>query len=107
MKRILLILAALAAWQHWDRLEPMLLGNQQQVAEHREVILYATSWCGYCAKTRAFLGERGIAYTEMDIEKSADARRAYDALGGRGVPVLKVNDTVIHGYDPQGILAAY
>lgn len=107
MKRILLILAALAAWQHWDRLEPMLLGNQQQVAGHREVILYATSWCGYCAKTRAFLGERGIAYTEMDIEKSADARRAYDALGGRGVPVLKVNDTVIHGYDPQGILAAY
>lgn len=107
MKRILLILAALAAWQHWDRLEPMLSGNQQQVAGHREVILYATSWCGYCAKTRAFLGERGIAYTEMDIEKSADARRAYDALGGRGVPVLKVNDTVIHGYDPQGILAAY
>lgn len=107
MKRILLILAALAAWQHWDRLEPMLLGNQQQVAGHREVILYATSWCGYCAKTRVFLGERGIAYTEMDIEKSADARRAYDALGGRGVPVLKVNDTVIHGYDPQGILAAY
>ncbi|NQD81456.1 glutaredoxin family protein, partial [Pseudomonas sp. CrR14] len=44
---------------------------------------------------------------ERDIETSTDARRAYDALGGRGVPVLKVNGKVIHGYDPQGILAAY
>lgn len=107
MKRILLILAALAAWQHWDRLEPMLFGKPPQVAGQGEVILYATSWCGYCAKTREFLGERGIAYTELDIEKSPEARRAYDALGGRGVPVLKVNGTVIHGYNPQGILAAY
>lgn len=107
MKRILLILAVLATWQQWDRLEPMLFGNGQQVAGQGEVILYATSWCGYCAKTREFLGERGIAYTELDIEKSSDARRAYDALGGRGVPVLKVNGTVIHGYNPQGILAAY
>ncbi|MER0040315.1 glutaredoxin family protein [Pseudomonas sp. MGal98] len=107
MKRILLIIVVLAAWQHWDRLEPMLPGKAQQVAGQGEVILYATSWCGYCAKTREFLGERGIPYTEMDIEKFPEARRAYDALGGRGVPVLQVNGTVIHGYNPQGILAAY
>lgn len=107
MKRILLILAVLATWQHWDRIEPLLLGNSERVASQGEVILYATSWCGYCAKTREFLGERGIAYTELDIEKSSEARRAYDALGGRGVPVLNVNGTVIHGYNPQGILAAY
>lgn len=108
MKRILLVLAVLATWQHWDRIEPLLgLRDNARVAGQGEVILYATSWCGYCAKTREFLGERGIAYTEHDIEKSADARRAYEALGGRGVPLLKVNDTVIHGYNPQGILAAY
>ncbi|TBU72650.1 NrdH-redoxin [Pseudomonas daroniae] len=107
MKRILLILAVLATWQHWDRIEPLLFGNSERVAGQGEVILYATSWCGYCAKTREFLGERGIAYTELDIEKSSEARRAYDALGGRGVPVLNVNGTVIHGYNPQGILAAY
>lgn len=107
MKKILLILAVLATWQHWDRIEPRLFGSNERVAGQDEVILYATSWCGYCAKTREFLGERGIAYTELDIEKSPEARRAYDALGGRGVPVLKVNGTVIHGYNPQGILAAY
>lgn len=107
MKRILLILAVLATWQHWDRIEPQLFGSSERVAGQGEVTLYATSWCGYCAKTREFLSERGIAYTELDIEKSPEARRAYDALGGRGVPVLKVNGTVIHGYNPQGILAAY
>ncbi|MNR19311.1 putative glutaredoxin [compost metagenome] len=108
MKRILLILAALAIWQHWDRIDPLLgLKESTRVAGQGDIILYATSWCGYCAKTREFLDERGIAFTEHDIEKSAEARHAYQALGGRGVPVLKVNDTVIHGYDPRGILAAY
>ena len=44
MKRILLIIVVLAAWKHWDRLEPMLPGKAQQVAGQGEVILYATSW---------------------------------------------------------------
>ena len=106
MKKILLVLTALALWQNWDRIDSWLNPTQAGNASG-EVVLYATQWCGYCAKTREFLDERGIAFTEHDIEKSAEARHAYQALGGRGVPVLKVNGKVIHGYDPQGILAAY
>ena len=108
MKKILLLLAALAIWQHWDSISPLLAqtgGKSSSV--RKEVILYATDWCGYCAKTRDFLKQQGIAYTEVDIEKSSHGRSAYDALGGRGVPLLKVNGRIIHGYDPQGILAAY
>jgi mycoredoxin len=108
MKKVVLLLTALAIWQHWDRIEPLLARtDRQQSNRASEVILYATSWCGYCAKTREFLHQRGIAYIEVDIEKSAEGRRAYDALGGRGVPLLKVNNTLVHGYDPQAILAAY
>ncbi len=109
MKRILLILAALASWQQWERIEPLLGLNPpaQTQARSGEVVLYATAWCGYCARTRSFLAERGIPYRELDIEKSADGRRAYQALGGRGVPLIDVKGTLVHGYDPQGILAAY
>lgn len=107
-KRLLVILAVLAAWQHWDRIETTLGLRQPTpvVASAKSVTLYATSWCGYCAKTRSFLAEQGIPYVEHDIEKSSDSRRAYEALGGRGVPLLTIGDQVVRGYDPQGIRAA-
>ncbi|WP_434673600.1 hypothetical protein [Pseudomonas sp. R1-15] len=35
-----------------------------------------------------------------------EARKAYEALGGRGIPILDVNGTLIRGYEPQNILKA-
>jgi hypothetical protein len=49
-----------------------------------EVKMYATSWCPYCAKARAYFARRGIAYVEVDIEKSREGRAEYDRLGARG-----------------------
>lgn len=73
-------------------------------AYENEVVLYATSWCGYCKKTRDLLEKNGIAYTEYDIEKSAKGREEYDQLNGKGVPLLVVNGTAVRGYDPNKIL---
>lgn len=67
--------------------------------------LYATSWCGYCKKTRELLREHNIPYTEYDIEKSAKGEREYQALEGRGVPLMVINGEVVRGYDPRKILA--
>lgn len=69
-----------------------------------KVILYSTSWCGYCEKTRQFLNEENIAFYEYDIEKSIEGHEQYRTLGGRGVPVLLVNKSVIKGYSPNEIL---
>ncbi len=64
-----------------------------------EVVLYATSWCGYCQATREFFNANGIEYIELDIERSADAARGHRELGGGGVPLIVVGDTVIHGFN--------
>ena len=69
-----------------------------------KVILYATTWCGYCKKTRQFLNENNIQFYEYDIEKSAIGHDQYREIGGRGVPVLLVNKNVIRGYSPDEIL---
>ncbi len=53
-----------------------------------QVVLYSTSWCGYCKKARAYLDRNNIAYIEKDIEKDRAAKRDYDAMGGRGIPFL-------------------
>ncbi|MDP3813644.1 glutaredoxin family protein [Pseudomonas sp.] len=105
MKKIILLLTALALYQHWDRLQLWL--QPVQASRPGEVVLYATQWCGYCAKTRELLAADRVAYREVDIEHDPVGEAAYKALGGQGVPVLDVKGTVIHGYAPQAIRAAY
>jgi len=69
------------------------------VAENRpEVKMYATSWCPYCAKARAYFARRGIAYVEVDIERSREGRAEYDRLGARGIPVIFVGPQRMNGF---------
>lgn len=68
------------------------------------VTLYATSWCGYCRKTRELLTELGVEFVEKDIEKSLEARTEHAAKArGAGVPVLDVDGEIVRGYRPETI----
>lgn len=104
MKKIVLVVCALALFQHWGTLQNWL--QRQQADRPGEVVLYATQWCGYCAKTRELLNEQQVIYREVDIEHDPTGQAAFQALGGRGVPVLDVRGTIIHGYQPQAMRAA-
>jgi glutaredoxin len=66
--------------------------------QRAEVKMYATSWCPYCAKARAYFARRGITYVEVDIEKSREGRAEYDKLGARGVPVILVGSQRMNGF---------
>lgn len=63
-----------------------------------KVEIYVTSWCPYCAKTKAYFEGKGIAYSAYDIEKDPTARMRYMKYGQRGVPLVVIGDTVIPGY---------
>ena len=69
-----------------------------QAEDKAEVKMYATSWCPYCAKARAYFARRNIAYVEVDIEKSREGRVEYDKLGARGVPVILVGAQRMNGF---------
>jgi glutaredoxin len=69
-----------------------------QPADTVPVVMYATAWCPYCAKARAYFKRTGTSYTEHDIEKSADARAEFKRLGGRGVPLILVGDEKMAGF---------
>ncbi len=99
MKKIIFLLAAIFLFQQWSTAKEA----QVSVIKHDNVILYATSWCGYCKKTREFLAENKIAYIEFDIEKSEEGRKQHKALDGNGVPVLDIRGTVIHGYSVKNM----
>ncbi len=101
MKKLLLIaVAGLALYQTRDKIEAVFASPAADT-ERGEVVLYATAWCGYCAKTRELLADLGVEYLEYDIERSEEGRRQFEALRGRGVPVLKVGEQVVYGYDRE------
>jgi mycoredoxin len=38
-----------------------------------QITMYTTTWCGYCLRLKRQLDRAGIAYHEVDIERSPDA----------------------------------
>jgi glutaredoxin len=75
--------------------------------DSNHVIMYATSWCGYCRKARNYFKANNIAFSEYDIEKDERAKKKYDALGGRGVPVILVGNKRMNGFNAQGFKRMY
>jgi mycoredoxin len=109
LKKFLLIMLVVVVYQNWGKIENFVHPSSTvstQAQAQAKVVLYATDWCGYCKQTRRFLDSKGIPYTEFDIEKSAEGRKAYEALGGRGIPLIDVNGTLIRGFSEDAILAA-
>lgn len=76
--------------------------TQPVLARNRDVIVYTTSWCGWCRKTLAFLDENGIAYENRDIETDDDWRRELlEKTGGTSIPVVEIDGQIVRGFDPS------
>ena len=51
------------------------------------------------------MNEKGIPYFDYDINTSSDYHNEWKSHGGKGVPLLVINNKVIHGYNPEKIVA--
>ena len=71
-----------------------------------KVEIFVTEWCPYCRKLETFLKDHHVEYTRYNVEKDEKGYNLFTELGGQGVPVSRVGKTVIHGYDPEGLMAA-
>jgi glutaredoxin len=61
------------------------------------IIMYCTSWCPACRRARRFFDEHGVAFTEIDINKTPEARdRLRELTGGvLTTPTFEVYGQVI------------
>jgi glutaredoxin len=71
-----------------------------------EVTLYMATWCGYCKAAKAYLGGKGIAYREFDVD-TPTGKAAFAQLGARGVPVLLTNGQRVAGFSTQSYDAVF
>jgi glutaredoxin 3 len=70
-----------------------------------EVTVYTTRICPYCVAAKRLLGERGIAYREVDVTGD-DAKRAWllDTTKRRTVPQIFIGNAAIGGFDDLAAL---
>ena len=77
-------------------LDEKLLTTRTQA---KSVVMYSTSWCGYCKQAARHFRKHRIPFSEYDIEKSQKGARNYKKLNGRGVPIILVGKRRMNGFD--------
>ena len=100
-KLIIFFLALFAVYLFVGR--PTTL-NAREIDSRCDIVMFSTTSCPYCAKTRALFNSLNVEWCEKDINKSASDAAIFSKIGGRGVPVTVIGDTTIHGYNPDAFI---
>ena len=62
--------------------------------------MYATGWCGYCARARELLQSKSVAFEEIDVDARPGARAEMMTRSGRRtVPQIFIGETHVGGCD--------
>jgi len=77
------------------RSEQRVMSNHFYEGGEPMIVMYGTSWCGYCKKMRIYFDENDIDYTEFDAEGSG--QQAYNILKGTGYPLMYIGYRRIKG----------
>lgn len=82
-------------------------GALAPVKKTRGVVIYGTSWCGYCKKARAYLADHHVDFEDKDVEKDPEAARelaqkqAAHHVHYGGVPIIDVRGELVRGFNQK------
>jgi glutaredoxin 3 len=66
------------------------------------VTIYSTPVCHFCHAAKEFFQENNVAFTEHDVAADVVKRQEMiDLTGQMGVPVIKIGNDVVIGFDEQ------
>lgn len=64
----------------------------------KRVVLYVADKCPHCKAAKQYLDQKGIKYRLCNA-KMQRGRKELEAIGARGVPVLKIGDRMMAGWN--------
>ncbi len=71
------------------------------------VTIYSTPTCHWCHKTKEYLTEKNIPFTDINVgEDMVKAEEMVKKSGQMGVPVIEIDNKIIVGFDLAQINAA-
>ncbi len=66
----------------------------------KHVTIYSTPACHFCHAAKAFFDENKVAYEDVNVAENLEKRKEMiDMTGQMGVPVIRIEDDVIVGFD--------
>lgn len=68
----------------------------------KNVTVYTSNTCTYCTQAKEYLKAKGIAFEERNIKEPA-YRKELMAMGFMSVPVLKIDNETVLGFDREKI----
>ena len=68
-----------------------------------DVVIFSSNTCPYCVAAKEYLDEKGVSYTEKNIQTDKAARTELMKMGHMGVPVLLINGEEVVGFDKPKI----
>ncbi len=72
----------------------------------KPVTIYSTPTCHFCQMAKEFLTEKNVPFTNYDVSVDAAKREEMIQLTGQlGVPVIKVGDDIMVGFDRAKLAA--
>ena len=71
------------------------------------VVVYSTNSCPWCVKAKEYLDSLKVAYESVNVSEDRDAAaEIVQKTRQRGVPVIKVGERYIVGFDQSAIDSA-
>ena len=72
----------------------------------KRIILYTMSNCPHCQTAKRYLVEKNIPFRLCNV-KTAAGQKEFAKLNLRGVPVLKVGDQILNGFNIKSFNQLY
>jgi glutaredoxin len=76
--------------------------------EKPKAVVYSAKWCGACREAKGYLESIGAEVVERDIDEDSAALAELVKLAGEdaAIPVTVIGESVVAGFDPEGLAAA-
>jgi glutaredoxin 3 len=71
-----------------------------------EIVMYSTTWCGYCQRARGLLERKGLGIREIKVDEDPRQREVMVQKSGgrRTVPQIFIGEHHVGGYDDLAAL---
>ena len=70
----------------------------------KQVTIYSTPTCHFCQMAKEFFKEKNVEYTDFNVAEDTEKRQEMIEMTGQmGVPVIKIGDDVVIGFDKEKI----
>ena len=79
----------------------------EEVGFFMKIKIYTTPTCPYCVMAKEYFRFKKLPFEEVDVSQNQDKAEELIKLSGQiGVPVIKIDDKVIVGFDQERIESA-